>query len=333
MNEPVSDQLNRPLNDLRISLTDRCQFRCNYCLPSDYESLMRQQPNDHLSFIQIIQAVRAFSHLGVNKVRLTGGEPLLRKGIADLIKQIKNINQVKDLAITTNGALLEPILSDLIDSGLDRITISLDAVDDTLFKKITGTQQSVHSIIEQIFRCADSELKAIKVNCVIQKGINEHQVIPMLELFKGTRIEVRFIEFMDVGNINDWQVSKVYPTEDLLEQVATVHDFSSVTTDLVKPVANQYKFNDHQGGFGTIASITEPFCDDCNRARLSADGKIYTCLFTQKGHDIRPYLHSSEELVEHIKHLWVQRKDQYSKLRHKQNQRKSNRIEMFVMGG
>lgn len=334
MTELLTDQLQRPLHDLRISLTDRCQFRCHYCLPAEHLDVMRQQSqaSNHLSFDEIVQAALAFSQLGVQKVRLTGGEPLLRKNLPELIRRLKNISAIKDLAMTTNGALLEPVLPELIEAGLDRITISLDAVVDQLFKNITGTGQAVAPIIEQIFRCAESSLKAVKVNCVIQKNINEHQIIPMLELFRGTGVEVRFIEFMDVGNINGWQPSKVLAAEEILQHISESWDFSPITDQPHKPVANRFEFADGQGTFGTIASITQPFCQDCNRARLSADGKVYTCLFGEQGHDIRHLLNKPEQLTHHIAQIWQQRKDQYSLQRNKQ-QHNHKRIEMFVLGG
>lgn len=334
MTKLLTDQLQRPLHDLRISLTDRCQFRCHYCLPHEHLEVMRQQSqaSNHLSFGEIVLAAQAFTQLGVQKIRLTGGEPLLRKDLPELIRRLKNIIAIKDLAMTTNGALLGPVLPELIEAGLDRITISLDAVDDKLFKSITGTQQSVDNVIEQIFRCAKSSLKTVKVNCVIQKNVNEHQIIPMLELFRGTGVEIRFIEFMDVGNINGWQPVKVLPTKEVLTQIQKSWDFSPITDQQHKPVANRFKFADGQGTFGTISSITQPFCQDCNRARLSADGKVYTCLFSEQGHDIRHLFTNPEHLTHHISQIWQQRKDQYSLQRNKR-QHNYKRIEMFVMGG
>ncbi|MCB1581861.1 MAG: GTP 3',8-cyclase MoaA [Marinicella sp.] len=331
----ITDQLNRPLHDLRISLTDRCQFRCNYCLPAEHVDVMRQQsqPGKHLSFKEITQAAQVFAQLGVHKIRLTGGEPLLRKGVPDLIRQLKNIKGIKDLAMTTNGSLLKAALPALVDAGLDRITVSLDAIDDVLFKKITGTQQSVKTIIDNIFECTDTQLQAIKVNCVIQKGVNEEQIIPILELFKGTRVEVRFIEFMDVGNLNNWHPDMVLSTAALLQKVHQYRGFQSTRCSDDKPVAHRYKFIDGLGTFGTISSISQPFCQDCSRVRLSADGQIYTCLFSQHGYDIRQLLNAPTQLKHRLTELWQHRSDQYSLERMKQHNKQSKRIEMFVMGG
>ncbi|MFC3193491.1 GTP 3',8-cyclase MoaA [Marinicella sediminis] len=331
----ITDQLNRPIRDLRISLTDRCQFRCQYCLPAEHVDVMRQhsKPENHLSFQEIHAITSAFARLGVEKVRLTGGEPLLRKNLHELISNIKQINGIKEVALTTNGALLDPVLDELIAAGLDRITISMDAIDQQLFEQMTGTRYQVSDIINTINRCADSDLKKVKVNCVLQKGINEHQVMPLLQLFRGTGVEVRFIEFMDVGNINGWQQQQVLESHQVLQQIADKWPHQALPASHPGEVANRHRFTDGQGEFGLISSISEPFCLDCNRARLSAQGEVYTCLFGQQGHPVRALSKLPDELFDRLSTIWQQRSDRYSMDRKQQRKTAGKKIEMFVIGG
>lgn len=340
MNNRVKDQLNRPLKDLRISLTDRCQFRCNYCLPAEHIDVMRQQSQQHelLTFTEIVQVAKSFAAMGVNKIRLTGGEPLLRKNLADLVRKLKDIDGIKEVAMTTNGALLPPVLDELVEAGLDRITISLDAIDDKLFKYITGTNQDVDEIINVIMRCAETELKAVKVNCVVQKGINEHQILPLLNTFIHLPVEVRFIEYMDVGNINGWEANQVFTTEATLKSVQNAYDISLIAEEPASHVARRYRLIDRKTKseltvFGTISSISKPFCHYCNRARISAKGEIFTCLFSQQGHDIRQLISSPALLDEKIHDLWQQRNDQYSMQRNLRIPKPADKIEMFIIGG
>ena len=339
MTEPhstqVLDQLHRPIKDLRISLTDRCQFRCSYCLPAEHVDVMRQQSQaeKHLSFTEITQVVRAFAQLGVNKIRLTGGEPLLRKNLASLICDIKDINGIEEVALTTNAGLLDPVLDDLINAGLDRITISIDALEQDLFAQITGTQVKVDDILASIARCASSGLKQVKINCVIQKDVNEDQIIPLLEHFRGTGVVVRFIEFMDVGNINGWQAKQVFESKQVLKLIADRWPLSSKQATSVGEVADRFEFNDGMGEFGLISSISQPFCHDCNRARLSTQGEIYTCLFASKGHDIKAFINQPEQLLTAVSHIWQQRKDQYSAQRSTARTNSLPKIEMFMIGG
>lgn len=331
----VLDQLQRPIKDLRISLTDRCQFRCTYCLPADHVDVMRQQsqPEKHLSFTEITQVVRAFAQLGVNKIRLTGGEPLLRKNLSELISNIKSIEGIEEVALTTNAGLLNPVLDDLVAAGLDRITISIDALEADLFSQITGTQVKVDDILTSIDRCVASGLKQVKLNCVIQKGINENQIIPMLNHFRGTGVVVRFIEFMDVGNINNWQANQVFESQRALKLIAKKWPLSPKKATSIGEVANRFEFDDGQGEFGLISSISEPFCHDCNRARLSTQGEIYTCLFASQGHDIKAVINDHEKLTAAITNIWRRRKDQYSAQRKTANKSKLPKVEMFVIGG
>ncbi len=335
MSEPISDQLNRPIKDLRISLTDRCQFRCTYCLPAEHVDVMRQQSKaeSHLSFNEISATVSAFATCGVSKIRLTGGEPLLRKNVATLVKDIKSIQGIEEVALTTNGALLPPVLDELVAAGLDRITISMDAIEQPLFEAITGTQYQVDEIIDTIHLCNQSGLKKVKINCVIQKGVNENQIIPMLDLFRGTDVEVRFIEFMDVGNINGWQAEQVVESQTAQKAINKKWPFNALPPKHKGEVANRFRFADGQGEFGMISSISQPFCMDCNRARLSSKGEIFTCLFSDKGHDIKGFINHPELLLERISEIWQQRTDQYSMQRKQSKDKTKNKIEMFVIGG
>lgn len=335
VNESILDKRHRPLRDLRISLTDRCQFRCQYCLPAEHVDVMRQQSKaeSKLSFAEILIAVQAFSANGVRKIRLTGGEPLLRKNVAQLVSDIKSIKGIDEVALTTNGALLRPVLDDLLKAGLDRITVSMDAIEQQLFSRITGTDYAVDDIIQTILLCAQSPLKKVKINCVIQKNINEHQIIPMLELFRGTGVEVRFIEFMDVGNINGWQPNQVFESQMALQLIKNKWPFSDLAPNHTGEVANRFKFNDGQGEFGMISSISKPFCQDCNRARLSTKGEVFTCLFSDRGHLIKPLLPQPDLLKNAIAEIWTNRNDQYSMQRKNNNNKQLPKIEMFVMGG
>lgn len=334
---PIVDQLQRPIKDLRISLTDRCQFRCRYCLPAEHVDVMRQQSQQEqrLSYEQITAAVKAFAQLGVSKIRLTGGEPLLRKNVADLVHMIKRVPGIDEVALTTNAGLLDPVLEDLVAAGLDRITISLDALDPELFGSITGTQYPVEQILNTIDRCAASPIKQVKVNCVIQKDTNEHQIIPLLTHFRGSGVVVRFIEFMDVGTINQWQPQQVLSSQDIQHLVSRHWPFEPLPPKVKGEVANRFKFIDGGGEFGLISSISQPFCRDCHRARLSTQGQIYTCLFAHRGHDIKAVLDQPDQLLERIIRIWQQRDDQYSAKRSRTPQRPSNKgkIEMFMIGG
>ena len=335
MAEHIIDQLNRPIHDLRISVTDRCQFRCPYCLPAEHVDVMRQhsKPENHLSFAEITAITRAFAACGVEKIRLTGGEPLLRKNLHELVRSIKAIKGIREVALTTNGALLDKQLAALVDAGLDRITISMDALDQDLYEVMTGSQVQVRDILAVIDRCDHSALKKVKVNCVIQKGQNEHQVIPMLEAFRGSGVEVRFIEYMDVGNINGWEANQVLFSQDILEQIAERWPHQPLPPKHPGEVANRHQFTDGQGSFGLISSISEPFCLDCNRARLSAQGEVFTCLFSQQGHPVRSLTEQPELLLHEVRRIWQQREDKYSMERSTKPLSKANKIEMFVIGG
>lgn len=348
MASSLRDTLNRPIHDLRISVTDACNYRCHYCMPQEQfgETYSFLKKTERLSFEYIISLVKAFVKLGVSKVRLTGGEPLLRKNLPELVARIKAVQGVEDLAITTNGEILEKHLSDLINAGLDRINISLDTIDAKLFRQISGDRGDVQNVLNAIDAAAQSSLKSVKVNCVLQKNINDENFMELLERFCDTRVVVRLIEFMDVGNKNAWSPEKVVPFKQVLQMIQSRWAVSLLKPNYLGEVATRYKYDNHQGEIGFITSVSQPFCQDCSRARLSADGKFYTCLFSDKFHDLKPFLNflheqkqqtqqkhdGMDKLEQEIRVIWRNRKDRYSEIRH-QIKSKADKVEMYVIGG
>ncbi|WP_395374833.1 GTP 3',8-cyclase MoaA [Marinicella sp. W31] len=334
----IKDRFDRPIQDLRISVMDTCNYRCAYCMPEDkfdddYQFL---RPDQRLSFSQITRLATQFAAMGVSKLRLTGGEPLLRKKLHTLVTELKNIDGIQDIAITTNGVLLEKQLPNLIDAGLNRVTISLDALDDTLFQRLNGHKGSIKPVLKAIDAAINSSLQ-VKINCVVQKNCNESQILPIIEHFRDSGAIVRFIEFMDVGNINDWHSDAVVTGQDILNIIDTKHPFSAVTPNYHGEVAKRYQLDDASLEFGLITSVSQPFCGDCGRARLSADGQLYTCLFANQGHNLKPLLNdphmNDHELTSQLTNIWQQRSDRYSEQRHKLTDRKKSKIEMYVIGG
>jgi len=334
----VKDTFNRPIQDLRISVMDTCNYRCAYCMPEDKfdDSYQFLRPDQRLSFAQIKRLAVQFAELGVSKLRLTGGEPLLRKNLAELIADLKTIDGIKDIAITTNGVLLKAQLPKLIAAGLNRVTVSLDAIDDDLFQQLNGGKGRVQPVLESIDAAIASQIQ-VKLNCVVQKNCNESQILPLLARFRHSGSIVRFIEFMDVGNINDWHSDAVVSGRDILDIIATEYTFSPVKPNYHGEVAKRYRLDDSSLEFGLITSVSQPFCGDCGRARLSADGQLYTCLFASQGHDLRPVLNnpdnSDTDLAAHISRIWQQRSDRYSEQRQRLTKRKKSKIEMYVIGG
>lgn len=332
----IKDKLNRPIRDLRISVMDTCNYRCPYCMPADkfdddYQFL---KPEERLSFEEIEKVVRVFAGFGVNKIRLTGGEPLLRKNLADLISTIKSIPGIDDIALTTNGQLLKKQLPKLINAGLDRVNISLDTLNPDLYYQMSGNKGQLYTALDAIDAAHNSSLKSVKLNCVVQKGINDTEIIPLLEKFQDTDIIVRFIEFMDVGNKNDWHRNNVLPFKDILQVIENKWGIAPVNPNYLGEVATRYQYIEHKGEIGFITSISKPFCRDCSRARLSADGKLYTCLFANQAHDLRKYLRTenNDSLKEYVKSIWQKRDDRYSEIRNEGKTIK-NKIEMYVIGG
>jgi len=328
------DKLSRPLHDLRVSVIEACNFRCPYCMPAD------KTPDDtilqnaaRLSFEQIEQAVKAFVKLGVRKVRLTGGEPLLRKNLPELVKRLSRISGLEDIALTTNGSLLEKQAFALKQAGLHRLTVSLDALDADIFSQLSGGRGQVRDVLSGIEAAESAGFDSLKINAVIQRGINENQVLPLVEKFRGTKHVLRFIEFMDVGNCNNWSMQDVVPSKELQLLIHGQWPLEPVSANYRGEVASRYRFVDGAGEIGFVSSVSEPFCGDCHRARLSADGHVYTCLFAGKGHDIRSELADGDvALNEKLSRLWMNRADRYSELRHAQA-KPGKKIEMYFIGG
>lgn len=316
-------------------MTDRCNFRCTYCMPKevfgpDHEFLPRDQL---LSFEEIEEVVMVFVGLGVHKVRITGGEPLLRKGIEDLIARIADIQGVDDLTLTTNASLLGRKAEALAAAGLDRVTVSLDAMDDITFQKMNDVGFPVVTVLEAIDAAAEAGLGPIKVNSVVQRGVNEHAVLEMAEYFRGTGHIVRFIEYMDVGTTNGWRLDDVVPAEEIIESISARFPLEAVPANYPGEVANRFRYLDGQGEVGVIASVTQPFCGSCTRARVSAEGMLYTCLFASTGTSLRDAIRSGEDLGDLLAKVWGAREDRYSEIRSSLTDRLSTPIEMSYIGG
>jgi len=342
VSRPVSvvDAMGRPLHDLRISLLDQCNLRCPYCMPeaefhADYEFLKRQQ---RLTYDEILRVAAGASSLGVSKIRLTGGEPLLDKKICDLVERIVMLPGVDDLALTTNGMLLSLFAEKLAAAGLHRVTVSLDSIDKDIFRKMSGGRGDLRKVLAGIKAAEDAGLGPIKINVVVQKGVNDHAVLDLLEHFRGTGTIVRLIEFMDVGNRNGWQMNQVVPSHVLLESIQRRWAVRPVDQNYTGEVARRYEYVDGGGEIGFISSVTEPFCGDCSRARLSADGMLYTCLFANQGTDLRESLRNGaddDELRDILSSIWLQRADRYSELRRPEmaEHHVLRKVEMYRMGG
>ena len=333
----VTDTRRRPVRDLRISVTDRCNFRCTYCMPKeifgrDYEFLSRDLL---LSFSEIERIARAFVELGVRKIRLTGGEPLLRRGIEDLISRLAAIDGVEDLTLTTNGALLARKAEALAAAGLDRVTVSLDSLDDTVFEAMNDVGFPVAGVLEGIDAAAAAGLVPIKINMVVKRGVNEDSIVEMARHFRGTGHILRFIEFMDVGTTNGWRLDDVVPAAEIVGLLDEEFGLEPAAPNYPGEVARRYRYRDGAGEIGVIASVTQPFCGDCTRARISAEGVLYTCLFASKGTDLRSLLREGigdEELVGVLAGTWRGRTDRYSEIRSEAT-RGLARVEMSYIGG
>jgi GTP 3',8-cyclase len=333
---PLQDTLGRPVRDLRISVTDRCNFRCVYCMPKevygrDYRFLERREL---LTFEEIARLTRAFAGLGVEKVRLTGGEPLLRRELERLIEMLAAIPGL-DLTLTTNGSLLPQKAQTLADAGLERVTISLDSLDDEVFKAMNDVDVPVERVLAGIEAAAAAGLAPVKVNMVVKRGANEESILPMARYFRESGHILRFIEYMDVGHTNGWRLDDVVPAEDI---VATIHDelpLEPLEPNYPGEVARRYRYVDSSGEIGVIASVTQPFCGACTRARLSAEGRLYTCLFAVEGQDLRALLRGGAtdgELATAIAAVWRARGDRYSELRSAQTAGLP-KVEMSYIGG
>jgi len=331
----VVDTRARPLRDLRISVTDRCNFRCVYCMPKevfgrDHRFLPRREL---LTFEEIERAARVFVGLGVHKLRLTGGEPLLRRDLEHLIERLAGLGDV-DLTLTTNGALLAQKVEALASAGLTRVTVSLDSLDDEVFRVMNDVDFPVARVLGGIDAAADAGLP-VKVNVVVKRGLNEGSVVDIARRFRGTGHVVRFIEFMDVGATNGWRMDDVVPAAEIVAAIGAEFPLEPVEAAYRGEVAQRYRYRDGGGEIGVIASVTQPFCGDCTRARLSADGKLYTCLFAIRGHDLRAILRSGvddHELEHAIRAVWERRTDRYSELRTEETSH-LRKVEMSYIGG
>jgi len=314
------DLLGRPMHDLRVSVTDRCNFRCVYCMPKeifgrDHAFLPRAEI---LDFEEIERIVRASVSLGVRKVRLTGGEPLVRRNLETLVAMVAAIDGVEDLTLTTNASLLAPKARALADAGLHRVTVSLDALDDATFQAMNDVGFPVSRVLDGIRAAEEAGLGPVKVNTVIRRGLNEHAVLDLAERFRGTATAVRFIEYMDVGHTNGWRLDDVVPAADVVAAIDARWPLVPVAGDYRGEVAQRYRYRDGGGEIGVISSVTQPFCGDCTRARLSADGQLFTCLFATAGHDLRGLIRSGAsdaDLAEALRVIWTRRDDRYSELR------------------
>jgi cyclic pyranopterin phosphate synthase len=330
------DSLSRPLRDLRISVTDRCNFRCVYCMPReifgrDYQFLDR---TELLTFEEITRLARVFVELGVSKIRLTGGEPLVRRDIGQLVAMLAGIPGL-DLTMTTNGSLLPSMAGGLRRAGLQRLTVSLDSLDDPVFGAMNDVDFPVARVLDGIRAAAEAGLAPVKVNMVVKRGVNDSSLLPMAEYFRGTGHILRFIEYMDVGQTNGWRLDDVVPAVEIVRRIGERFPLEPLEPTYRGEVARRWRYRDGQGEIGLIASVTQAFCRDCTRARLSAEGQLFTCLFASQGHDLRAVLRqgaSEADLAEHIRRLWTLRADRYSEIRSAQTSGLS-RIEMSYIGG
>ena len=336
----TTDSRGRVLRDLRISVTDRCNFRCPYCMPAEifggaYEFLPRPEL---LTFEEITRVAKSFVELGVEKIRITGGEPLLRRDLPRLIEQLAGLKGVGDLALTTNGVLLADCADSLAAAGLDRVTVSLDSLDDEAFKELNGRNVSVDTVLQGIDAAEKAGLSPIKINCVVVRNVNDDTVTDLARYFRERGQTVRFIEYMDVGNSNDWDPSDVVTAGEIRERVAAVHAIEPVEAAYTGEVAARYRYTDHSGEIGIISSVSAPFCGGCTRARLSSDGRIFTCLFGTAGTDTKTPLRNGiddEGLRELIAGVWSRRNDRYSEIRNEQRLARDARkkVEMSEIGG
>jgi cyclic pyranopterin phosphate synthase len=332
----VQDRLGRALRDLRISVTDRCNFRCVYCMPKevfgkDYQFLERREI---LTFEEIARLARVFRGLGVEKIRLTGGEPLVRRRLEQLIEMLARIPGL-DLTLTTNGSLLKRQARALKDAGLQRITVSLDSLDDAVFQRMNDVDFPVAGVLEGIEAAAAAGLAPIKINMVVKRGENDDSILPMARFFRGTGHILRFIEYMDVGHTNGWRMDDVVTAREIVERIGSEMPLEPVDPNYPGEVAERWRYRDGSGEIGVIASVTQAFCRDCTRIRLSTEGKLYTCLFATQGHDLRALLRggaSDDEIHAAVSGIWSTRADRYSENRTAQTARLP-KIEMSYIGG
>jgi cyclic pyranopterin phosphate synthase len=319
MSQPT-DTLRRPMRDLRISVTDRCNFRCTYCMPKEifgreYEFMPRDQL---LTFEEITQIATAAAGLGVNKIRITGGEPLMRAGLPDLVSMLAAIDGIQDLTMTTNGSILARKVEDLAEAGLNRVTVSLDSIDDATFRAMNDADFEVAGVLDGIEAAAAAGLGPVKINAVVKRGVNDDGILEMVEHFRGSGHVLRFIEYMDVGTTNGWRLDDVVSASEIHRLIASEYPLEPVEAAYRGEVATRYRYADGSGEIGIIASVTAPFCGDCTRLRLSAEGSAYTCLFASAGSDLRALIRSGaddDSIAEALTAIWEKRSDRYSEKR------------------
>ena len=334
---PLVDARGRGLRDLRISVTDRCNFRCTYCMPrevfgADYPFLPHAEL---LTFEEIVRVARVFHGHGISKIRLTGGEPLLRRGIEDLVAMLSQALPEVDLTLTTNGSALAQKARALFDAGLRRVTVSLDSLEDATFRAMNDADFPVARVLEAIDAAAAAGLAPVKINMVVRRGTNDQQVVDMARHFRGTGHIVRFIEFMDVGATNGWRMDDVVPSAEVVRRIDAAFPCEPTNPNHFGEVAKRWRYKDGRGEFGIISSVTQAFCSSCNRARLSTDGSLYTCLFADKGYDLKSILRghgSDEDLSRAIAAVWQRREDRYSEIRTDETTR-LRKVEMSFIGG
>lgn len=334
----IHDTYNRPLRDLRISVTDRCNFRCTYCMPAEvfgegYRFLPREEL---LTFEEITRLTRIIVRLGAVKLRLTGGEPLLRQDVEKLVGMLAEIDGVDDMAMTTNAHLLPAKAQSLKEAGLQRVTVSLDTIDEDVFQQMSGKRSNVQTVLTGIESAEKAGLMPIKINTVVQRGVNDHTLVDLARFCKDKGYIVRFIEYMDVGTMNGWKLDQVVPADEIVAKLDAVLPLEQIKANYHGEVARRYRYRDGSGEIGFITSVTKPFCGACNRMRLSPEGSIYTCLFATQGTDLRTPLRSGatdDEIEQIIRNTWGARIDRYSEERHKLTQPRDSKVEMYHIGG
>jgi GTP 3',8-cyclase len=334
----IQDKFNRPLRDLRISVTDRCNFRCTYCMPAEVfgEGYKFLSKDKILTYEEITRAAQVMVGLGVKKLRLTGGEPLVREELETLVAMLSQIEGTDDLALTTNAYLLLQKAQLLKDAGLQRVTVSLDTLDDAIFRKMNGGRAGVKRVLEGIEAAEKAGLTPIKINAVVQRGVNDHTIVDLARYAKDHNYIVRFIEYMDVGNLNGWKMEEVVSADEIVERIDAELPLELIEENYHGEVARRYRFRDGAGEIGLITSVTKPFCGSCTRMRLSPEGQLFTCLFGTKGVDLRAPLRdgaTDEELSTFIRGVWSKRTDRYSEERFDQTVSRERKVEMYHIGG
>ncbi|SDI07951.1 GTP 3',8-cyclase MoaA [Alteribacillus bidgolensis] len=333
----ITDTLNRPLRDLRISVIDRCNFRCSYCMPKEIfgDDYPFMPENELLSFDEILRLAEQFTKLGAEKIRITGGEPLMRKDLPLLIEQLSELEGIHDIGLTTNGVYLIKQAKALKEAGLHRVNVSLDAIEEKVFQTMNGRNVKPKAVFKGIDAALSAGLQ-VKVNMVVKKGVNDGQIRPLAEYCKAKGITLRFIEYMDVGQTNGWNFSDVVTKKEIYEKLTDIAPLIPVKKAYFGEVASRYRYKDSDVEVGFISSVSDAFCSSCTRARISADGKLYTCLFAESGHDLRAFLRngaSTEELEHYLTSIWTNRSDRYSEERTEETVKKRKKIEMSYIGG